>query len=75
MLGNQNNDAASINLPQGSVAELAFAGNVESSLYFGYNEQWQPARGRDDIEFVSSNLRFVIRADSDHSVSYPQTLK
>tara|TARA_R110002072_G_scaffold87288_1_gene197098 strand:+ start:385 stop:1146 length:762 start_codon:yes stop_codon:yes gene_type:complete len=60
VLRNQSNDAAGLILPPGSVAELALAANDESTLYFGYNEQWQPARRREQIEFVSSNLRFVI---------------
>jgi hypothetical protein len=60
VLRNRLNDAAGVVLPQGSVAELAPAGDDESILYFDYNEQWQPARARDHIEFVSSNLRFVI---------------
>jgi hypothetical protein len=57
---NQTNEAAGLILPQGSAAKLASATNDESILYFGYNEQWQPARGRNQIEFASSNLRFVI---------------
>lgn len=60
VLRNETNDAAGLILPTGSVAELAPAANDKSILYFGYNEEWQPARGRDTIEFVSSNLRFVI---------------
>jgi hypothetical protein len=59
-LHNEQAQAARIVLPQGVVAELAPAANDESILYFGYSEEWQPARGRDQIEFVSSNLRFVI---------------
>ncbi len=59
VLSNQLSDTG-INLPQGSAAELASAASDESILYFGYNEEWQPARGRDQVEFVSSNLRFVI---------------
>jgi hypothetical protein len=65
VLSNQHIDAAGIALPQGSVAELAPAGNDESILYFGYNEEWQPARARHMIEFVSSNLRFVIAGIED----------
>jgi hypothetical protein len=60
VLRNGQIDAAGIVLPQGAVAELAAAANDESILYFGYNEEWQPARGRDQIEFVSSNLCFVV---------------
>lgn len=60
VLRNQTNEAAGVMLPQGSAAELAFASDDEFILYFGYNEQWQPARGKDQIEFASSNLRFVI---------------
>lgn len=60
VLRNQTNEAAGVTLPQGSAAELAPAAGDDSILYFGYNEQWQPARGRDQIEFASSNLRFVI---------------
>lgn len=59
-LHNQTNEAAGLVLPQDSAAELAPATDDESILYFGYNEQWQPARGRNQIEFKSSNLRFVI---------------
>ncbi|WP_435203715.1 hypothetical protein [Qipengyuania sp. 902] len=59
-LRNHSNEACGLILPQGSAAELAPATNDESILYFGYNEQWQPARGRGQIEFASSNLRFVI---------------
>lgn len=59
-LRNQTNEAAGVTLPQDCVAELAPAADDESILYFGYNEQWQPARGRDQIEFASSNLSFVI---------------
>ena len=60
VLRNQSNEAAGLTLPKGSAAELAPATNDESILYFSYNEQWQPARGRGQIEFASSNLRFVI---------------
>jgi hypothetical protein len=60
VLRNQTNDTAGLVLPQGSIAELAPAANDEAILYFGYNEEWQPARGRNHIEFSSSNLRFVI---------------
>lgn len=60
VLRNQTNEAAGLVLPQGSVAELAPAADDESILYFGYNEEWQPAHGRNQIEFTSSNLRFVI---------------
>lgn len=60
ILRNQANERVGLILPQGSAAELASATNDESILYFGYNEQWQPARGRGRIEFASSNLRFVI---------------
>lgn len=63
--GLRNMNAAVAGLPVGSVAELAAAGNDESILYFGYNEEWQPARGREQIEFVSSNLRFVISGVED----------
>jgi hypothetical protein len=65
VLRNEQIDAAGTVLPQGAVAELAQAANDESILYFGYNEEWQPARGRDQIEFVSSNLRFVIAGVED----------
>ncbi len=65
LLQNQQLEIAAVKLPQGSVAELAAAGDDESILYFAYNEEWQPARGRDQIEFVSSNLRFVIAGLSD----------
>lgn len=60
ILRNPTNEAAGRILPQGSAAELATATGDDSILYFGYNEQWQPARGRDNIEFAASNLRFVI---------------
>jgi hypothetical protein len=60
VLRNKTNEAAGLIVPQGSVAELAPALDDESILYFGYNEEWQPARGRNQIEFSSSNLRFVI---------------
>lgn len=60
VLRNQTIDATDRIRPHGSVAELAFATNDASILYFGYNEQWQPAGGRGQIEFASSNLRFVI---------------
>lgn len=59
-LDNKQVEEAGLTLPQNVAAELAAATNDESILYFGYNEEWQPARGRDQIEFVSSNLRFVI---------------
>lgn len=65
VLRNDTVEANGIVLPQGVVAELASAANDESILYFGYNEEWQPARGRDQIEFVSSNLRFVIAGIED----------
>ncbi len=61
----RNTNATVAALPAGSVAELAAAGNDESILYFGYNEEWQPARGREQLEFVSSNLRFVISGVED----------
>jgi hypothetical protein len=60
MLRNGNVETTGTVLPEGSVAELAPSSDDESILYFGYSEEWQPARGRDQIEFVSSNLRFVI---------------
>ncbi len=60
LLRNRTNEAAGPILPQGSAAELAMATDDASILYFGYNEQWQPAGRRDRIEFASSNLRFVI---------------
>jgi hypothetical protein len=47
------------------VAELAPAADDESILYFGYNEEWQPTRGRDQLEFVSCNLRFVVAGVED----------
>lgn len=59
-LRNEQVQAAGIVFPEGVVADLAPAANDESILYFGYNEQWQPARSQEHIEFVSSNLRFVI---------------
>ncbi|WP_380789359.1 hypothetical protein [Sphingobium xenophagum] len=65
VLRNEQVDAAGLALPQGVVAELAVARNDSSILYFGYNEEWQPARERDQIEFVSSNLRFVIAGVED----------
>lgn len=66
ILHNKQIDAAGMaSYPQGTVAVLAQATNDESILYFGYNEEWQPARGRDQIEFVSSNLRFVIAGVED----------
>lgn len=65
MLQNNQIDAAGIVMPRGTVAELAPAANDESVLYFGYNEEWQPARGRHQLEFVSSNLRFVIAGVED----------
>jgi hypothetical protein len=63
----QNNQlvTAGIVMPRGTVAELAAAKNDESVLYFGYNEEWQPARGRDHLEFVSCNLQFVIAGVED----------
>lgn len=64
-LRNRTNEASGLILPQGIVAELAPASNDEAILYFGYNEQWQPALGRDQIEFASSNLRFVISGVED----------
>ena len=60
VLRNHAEDEAALNMPLGYVAELGAARNDDSILYFGYNEEWQPARGRDQIEFVASNLRFVI---------------
>lgn len=60
VLRNEQVSAAGVILPRGAVADLAEASNDESILYFGYNEEWQPARARNQIEFVSSNLRFVI---------------
>jgi hypothetical protein len=60
MLRNEQAQTTGAVLPEGSVAELAPASDDESILYFGYSEEWQPASGRDQIEFVSSNLRFVI---------------
>jgi len=68
VLINQNLGSTHTMLPQGSVAELASAGSDESVLYFGYNEEWQPAQGRDQIEFTSSNLRFVISSVDDMPV-------
>lgn len=65
VLRNEQIDAAGVVLPQGTVAKLAPAANDESILYFGYNEECQPARGRDQIEFVSCNLRFVIAGAED----------
>lgn len=61
---NQNNPD-SIVMPQGTVAELAPAANDGSIFFFGYNEAWQPSASRDQLEFVSSNLRFVIRGLED----------
>lgn len=51
-LRNPTDEAAGLILPQGSAAELAPAADDESILYFGYNEQWQPARGRDILPFL-----------------------
>jgi hypothetical protein len=59
-LGNQHNDANGIAVPTGTAANFADAANDESILYFGYNEEWQNVGIREQIEFVSSNLRFVI---------------
>ena len=60
VLRNQTNEKTGRFLPEGSAAELAPAANDESILYFGYNEQWQFAPRHNQIEFASSNLRFVI---------------
>lgn len=60
VMRNQQVETGAVVLPPGAVAELTEASNDESILYFGYNEEWQPARARDSIEFVASNLRFVI---------------
>lgn len=60
VLQNGYGQSADLGLPEGVVAELAPAENDESILYFGYNEEWQPASRRDQVEFVSSNLRFAI---------------
>lgn len=59
-LRNERIENGSLVLPQGVVAELAPATNDAAILYFGYNEEWQPASSRNQIEFVSSNLRFVV---------------
>ena len=63
-LRNQRNEAASVQTPDGTVAELASATNDDSILYFGYNEQWEPY-GRDQFQFASSNLRFAIADVAD----------
>jgi hypothetical protein len=65
VLRNHHLDATGTALPQVSVAELAPAGNDESILYFGYSEEWRRARVQHKIEFVSSNLRFVIAGVED----------
>lgn len=64
-LRNNHVEGAGTVMPQGAVAELATAANDESILYFGYSEEWQPASGRDRIEFISSNLRFIIASIDD----------
>jgi hypothetical protein len=66
-LNNQSN-ASPIILPQGGVAELASVANNGPVLYFGYNEEWQPTKGRGRIEFASSNLRFVMSGVDDMPV-------
>lgn len=64
MLRNDHAEATGI-VSGGIAAPLASASNDESMLYFGYNEEWQPVRARDQIEFVSSNLRFIIAGVED----------
>jgi hypothetical protein len=59
-LRNEQVETAAIVLPAGVVAELASATNDDAILYFGYNEEWQAVQAREQIEFVSSNLRFLI---------------
>lgn len=60
VLRNERIETAGGALPFGVAAELAPASNDEAILFFGYIEEWQPARAREQIEFVSSNLLFVV---------------
>lgn len=62
-LRNQNNDALGETLPRDCVAALALASDAQSTLFFAYNEEWQLGRRKDQVEFVSSNLRFAISGD------------